>query len=465
MKRLVRFALIPRIIVFATLFISISAHAGKITTESTVDGKQSVEILEFNALGHARITSQGSDVIGIIIRDQNVYFFGKLDDKPVVVDILATVKKLATEGKKRPENKPGVEVIEDIKPTGRKQNVAGLVGEVHNVTWTLDGKKRNEEIVLSSDPRLGNLIKSLAIDPSVLSEKPKKSEIREEVIARNYLLLKSDQHIVTSVDFAPATDERFALKATPVDDIEVLFAVVLTMAFEAMKETVATTVNSVSETVNEVIQPTTEDSSETGASRAPLPSNQVMLDGLIAISTGAGLQLPAPTSTDTTNWINFKVGLASVLIPPSLSVYADDGTGTEDHTVSFTSMSGDFYIELRQRQNSDSNYMQTAVDHANSDYGRSLDRLKEGVIFGFQPIVIDGAVGSIEIMNMYGREKDEDGSLTPRMISWRGRLEQNDLIHSIELTARFSQDQQEKFAPLVSSILSTIKTGNGELTK
>ena len=131
-----------------------------------------------------------------------------------------------------------------------------------------------------------------------------------------------------------------------------------------------------------------------------------------------------------------------------------------DHTIGFTSMSGDFYIELRQRQNSDSNYMQTAVDHANSDYGRSPDRLKEGVILGFQPMLIDGAVGSVEIMNLYGSEKDEDGSVTPRMINWRGRWEKNDLIHILEVTARFAQDQQEKFAPLVSSILATVKSSN-----
>ncbi len=458
MKRLVRFVSISRIIGLIALFFTSTTQASKIATESTVDGKKSVEILEFNELGHARLTSDGFDAMGIIIRDQNVYFFGKLDDKPVVVDILAAARKLVTEGKGRPASKPGVEQIEDIKPTGRKQKVAGLEGEVHMVTWTLDGKKRSEEVVLSRDPRLGNVIKNLRIDPGMLSEKPKKSDLREEALARNYFLLKSEQNIVTSVDFSPAADERFALKAEPVDDVAVLLAVVLTMAFDAIKETAETTMKAVSETMTEAMTPTAETDSETEASRAPLPSNQVMLDGLVAISPGAGMQLPATTNTNMTSWKSFNVGLASVRIPPSLSVYSDDGKGTQDHTVGFTSMSGDFYVELRQRQDSDSSYMQTAVDHANSDYGRSSDRLKEGVILGFQPMVIDGAIGSVEIMNLYGREKDEDGSLTPRMISWRGRWEKNDQIHSIEVTARFNQDQQEKFAPLVSGILSTIKT-------
>ncbi|MGH8108262.1 MAG: hypothetical protein ACREO1_06040 [Arenimonas sp.] len=460
MKHLVGFAFLSRIIAIVSLSVSMTAHAGKITTESTVDGKQSVEIIEFNELGHARITSKGLDTIGVILRDQNVYFYGKLDGKPVVVDILAAVKKLAADGKSRPESKPGVEEIEDIKPTGRKQNVAGLVGEVHNVTWTLDGKKRNEEVVLSRDPRLGNLIKSLRIDPGMLSETPKKSDLREEAIARNYFLLKSELSSVTSVDFSPVADERFALKAPPVADVEVLLAVVLITAFEAIGDAVNSEMKTDSGTANEVAEPATESESDSEESRAPLPSSKVMLDGLMAISPGGGLQLPAASNSDSANWPSFNVGLASVRIPPNLSVYSDDGKGSQDHTIGFTSMSGDFYVELRQRQDSDSSYMQTAVDHANSDYGRSPDRFKEGVILGFQPMLIDGAVGSVEIMNLYGRVKDEDGSLTPRMITWRGRWEKNDQIQSIELTARFDQDKQDKFAPIVSNILATIKASN-----
>ncbi|MGH8050885.1 MAG: hypothetical protein ACREPB_09530 [Arenimonas sp.] len=465
MKGLVRFGFISRIIAITTLSISMSAQAGKITIESMSDGKQSVETIEFNALGQARITSKGAESMGIILRDRNVYFFGKLEGSDAVVDVLAVVKKLAAEGKNRPESKPGVEEIEDIKPTGRKQTVAGLKGEVHVVTWTLDGKKRSEEVVMSRDPRLGKLIESLRIDPGMLSEKPKKSDLREEAIARNYFLLKSDQSSVTSVDFSPAADEQFRLKAKPAAEVDVLMAIIFTAAFQIVGDAINDTMKAVTETVNDVVAPVAGADAETEASRAPLPSNQIMLDGLLAISPAKGLQIPTANNTDVTNWNSFNVGLGSVRIPPSLSVYSDDGKGTEDHTVGFTSMSGDLYIELRQRQNSDSSYMQTAYDHANSDYSRSPDRFKEGVVLGFQPMLIDGAVGSVEIMNMYGRVKDEDGSLTPRMITWRGRWEKNDLVHSIELTARFDQAQQEKFAPMVSSILSTIKTSNSESTK
>jgi len=113
---------------------------------------------------------------------------------------------------------------------------------------------------------------------------------------------------------------------------------------------------------------------------------------------------------------------------------------------------------LRQIRNSDSNYEQTPLDLAISDYRSTPDRLKEGITFGFQPMVIDGAVGHVETMNQFGKTKNEDGTPTDRMITWRGRWEQNDAIQKVEFNATFAQDGYEKFAPVVSEILATVKT-------
>ncbi len=53
-------------------------------------------------------------------------------------------------------------------------------------------------------------------------------------------------------------------------------------------------------------------------------------------------------------------------------------------------------------QDSDSSCNQTAMDHAKSDYALS-NRYAEKTIMGFQPMVKEGVVGKVEIMN-------EDGS-------------------------------------------------------
>jgi hypothetical protein len=71
-------------------------------------------------------------------------------------------------------------------------------------------------------------------------------------------------------------------------------------------------------------------------------------------------------------------------------------------------------------QDSDSSYNQTAMDHAKSDYALS-NRYAEKTIMGFQPMVKEGVVGKVEIMNEYDREKNEDGSPTWRLILWDGR--------------------------------------------
>jgi hypothetical protein len=209
-----------------------------------------------------------------------------------------------------------------------------------------------------------------------------------------------------------------------------------------------------------------EEGSDEDAPKAPPPTVQEVYDGLIAISPPGGMQLPPPPETDYSDWQSVNVGFVSMLVPPGWTIQNQIGeAGAEDQTIGLAPESGDIYVELRQIQNSDSNYMQTFADHIRSDYSRSPDRLKEHVIFGFQPMVLDGAVGGLEIMNQFGKEKNEDGTPTFRMISWQGRWDKNDAIQKVEFTATFGQDQQEKFAPLVSSILATFKTSNIEAAK
>jgi len=80
-------------------------------------------------------------------------------------------------------------------------------------------------------------------------------------------------------------------------------------------------------------------------------------------------------------------------------------------------------------------------------------------------MVIDGAVGYVETMNQFGKEKNDDGTPTFRMINWRGHWEQDDAIQLVEFGATFAQDGYEKFAPVVSEILATVKIGAVDSTK
>jgi Ankyrin repeats (3 copies)/Ankyrin repeat len=268
-----------RFIAAAALLASAPGHAGKIVTESNADGRRNIETLEFNDKGYVRITSNGLDALGMIARDKRVYFFGELKGKPVVVDMLAAAGKLQAKGMKRPESDPALEEIAGIKPTGRKQTVAGVDGEVHAVTWVLAGKSRIEEIVLTRDPRLAGAIQGLALDPGLLSQKPRKTDLKAMVHALGAFLLQAPGSVVTSADFSPTPDARFALNAKPGDDAGVLMQVIMSAAFGAITEVVGAVADATGKAMKEAFarpEPQTPSGepatlgSELGASETPL---------------------------------------------------------------------------------------------------------------------------------------------------------------------------------------------------
>ena len=200
-----------------------------------------------------------------------------------------------------------------------------------------------------------------------------------------------------------------------------------------------------------------EEDSDTDKPKGPPPTAKELYDGLIAISPPGGVQLPPPRESDQSNWKKIDVGFASMRVPADWVIQNQIGKpGDEDQTIGLAPPSNDIYIELRQIQNADSNYEQTPLDLAISDYRSTPDRLKDGITFGYQPMVIDGAVGYVETMNQFGKDKNDDGTPTFRMINWRGRWEQNDAIQRVEFGATFAQDGYEKFAPVVSEILATV---------
>jgi hypothetical protein len=191
---------------------------------------------------------------------------------------------------------------------------------------------------------------------------------------------------------------------------------------------------------------------------APAPTEAQMLESLVAISPAGGKQLPAPADVDVSTWQRVDAGHASMRVPADWVVQNRIGEpGDDDQTIGLSPEAQDLYIELRQIRNADSNYMQTVLDHARSEYARSPDRLAEGVILGFAPKAIDGAIGGVEIMNQFGKPVDENGQPTFRLVLWRGRWERDDAIQRVEFTATFAQDRHEEFAPLVARILETVR--------
>jgi hypothetical protein len=190
--------------------------------------------------------------------------------------------------------------------------------------------------------------------------------------------------------------------------------------------------------------------------------DQALYAGLIAISPGGGWRLPPPADVDTADWQRFDAGQASLRVPrgwTELNRIGDPGAG--DETVGVAPEAQDLYVELRHIRDSDPSYRQGYLDHVHSDYGRSVDRLAEGVIHGFEPRIVDGAVGGIEVMDQFGKPVDEEGKPTFRLVLWRGRWQEGETIHRVQLEATLAQDRYEEFAPLFARILETVRITHG----
>jgi hypothetical protein len=200
--------------------------------------------------------------------------------------------------------------------------------------------------------------------------------------------------------------------------------------------------------------------SELAAPRPPSSKDAELTAALAQVNPGGGLRLPAPVAADESTWQEVVVGRASMRVPADWTVQHDLGDA-DDRTLGLSPPALDLYIELRQIHNADSNYLQTVADHAWSEYGRSVDRLGEGVILGFEPRAIDGAIGAVEVMNQFGKAIDEEtGQPTFRLVLWRGRWEQDGFIQRAEFEARFAQDRYDEFAPLVARVLATVRVGH-----
>lgn len=446
-----------QVIAAAAVLASASAHAGKIVTESSKDGRQNIETLEFNEKGQLRVTSNGLDSMGMIARDNRLYFFGELKGKPVAVDMLAAVKKLNDQGMKRPESDPAVEEIADIKPVGRKQTVAGIEGEVHAVTWVLTAKKRTEEIVLTRDPRLAAVIKGLSLDPGLMSQKPRKAELKEQVHALGAFLLKSTTSVVTSADFSPTPDERFALKAKPGDDMDTIMEIVMSAAFGAMGAAVGAVADATGKAMSEaVVKPEAE------TPPGPLePTLEEANRKLLEISPAFGLQLQAPPIADyaAKGWSAINVGGVSMFTPPGWKLDEQNTQGESSASAGLVAPGNDMYIELRFFRDAPRRDG-IAFEEARDGYASAKERRDRGIMLGYAPLSVDGSFGHIEIMNSGGVEKNPDGSLAHRMNRFQGAKRVGENILKADFTATFAQADQAKFGPTVLNIIRSIQFKN-----
>ncbi|MGH8429612.1 MAG: hypothetical protein ACREUF_04325, partial [Solimonas sp.] len=324
-------------------------------------------------------------------------------------------------------------------------------GEVHIVAWASGAATRREEVVLTRDPRLSAVIKTLAA-PNPMENKAAKSSLKDEAIGRGYFLLKSGEYVVTQVDFAPTAEERFALKAKPSDDIELAFQIMFAAAFAPVGEAVSKVTDALGAAVAGTLGAGAETKVAVPEGPSPLTreraeSQRQAESQLLRIARPQGLQLPLP-KTDYRDWLVFDDG--------PLSVYLSD------LPTRVASGNGSIEASLRMRREHPvhvylgfAGYRQQAValDAVGERYRVSARALGEGKILGYQPLALDGIAGTLEIY----QEQGEDGGPERRVVEWQGYRQDGEQAVPILCVVRTEPAHYEKLAPLIGGILQSIR--------
>lgn len=138
----------------------IASAAGVVTLEDSSGSRLDRTTFEYLDQHTARLNYGSSDRDGyMLIRDGKAYAVSYDDGKPVVMDMaeMATfARQMGNQMGQQPQATMGADRVEDfqsMKKTGRRETVAGIEGDVYQVSWRENGKLKSEEVVLSEDPR------------------------------------------------------------------------------------------------------------------------------------------------------------------------------------------------------------------------------------------------------------------------------------------------------------------------
>lgn len=90
----------------------------------------------------------------MIVRDGRAYLVSSAAGQPVVMSMASMAQFLYGPNKPQvPATAANAAAVGGIEATGRSETVAGIDGEVHEVSWTdAEGNQRTDEAVLTQDP-------------------------------------------------------------------------------------------------------------------------------------------------------------------------------------------------------------------------------------------------------------------------------------------------------------------------
>lgn len=199
-----------------------AALAGSATVESA-DGERVV--FEYADGDKLRMNTSSEDT-WIVVRDNTLYSVVYDNGEPMVVNASTMMKGFADMAKMTEQAAPSGTTGElvSIRATGRSETVAGISGEVHEITTREEGREVTRDVVLSSDERalefrdaLYTMVRATtaSMDEEVVKNS---SDFHDRLGDMNVGILRYGTDMrVAAIDGDTVAASRFELPAEPMD--------------------------------------------------------------------------------------------------------------------------------------------------------------------------------------------------------------------------------------------------------
>lgn len=199
-----------------------TALAGSATVESP-DGERMVfEYADGNKL---RLNTPQQDTY-MLVRDNTLYAVSYNNGQPMVVNASTMMKGFADMAKMTEQAAPAgatAEVV-SIKATGRRETVAGIDGEIYEITTREEGDNITQEVVMSSDARAlefrDALFTMIRASTEAMDEELRRNseDFRNRLGDMNMGILRYGTEMkLAAIDGDTVAAARFELPAKPVD--------------------------------------------------------------------------------------------------------------------------------------------------------------------------------------------------------------------------------------------------------
>ena len=164
--------------------------------------------------------------IYMIVRDDTLYSVSYNNGEPMVINASTMMKGFADMAEITDQAAPSgasAEVV-SIEATGRRETVAGISGEIYEITTVEDGREVTREVVMSSDARalefrdaMFTMMMATAetMDPEILDNS---KDFRRQLGDMNMGILRyGTEMTITAIDGDSVAAARFELPAKPMD--------------------------------------------------------------------------------------------------------------------------------------------------------------------------------------------------------------------------------------------------------